>query len=116
MGNDGWRRALKNHRANRGRGRTAVAPRDPVHGISLLVSAIPIPWPVSGLTSGMFGHPDATPSHEPVLTVASCRVLTRLPLRGQRRLSSVIMGEGTGFPFNRWVKATKRHRGIKGGY
>ena len=51
-----------------------------------------------------------------LLTVAVCRVLTRLPLRGQRRLYSIIMDEGTGFPFNRLVKATKRHRGIKGGY
>lgn len=46
----------------------------------------------------------------------SCRVLTRLPLRGQRRLSSFTLDEGTGFPFNRLVKATTRHRGIKGGY
>jgi len=37
-------------------------------------------------------------------------------LRGQCRLSSVTLDEGTDFPFNRWVKTTKRHRGIKGGY
>ena len=48
-----------------------------------------------------------------LLTVAVCRVLTRLPLRGQRRLSSFTLDEGTGFPFNRLVKATKRHRGIE---
>jgi len=45
----------------------------------------------------------------------SCRVLTRLPLRGQRRLSQVSIW-GTGFPFNRRVKDTRRHLGIEGGY
>lgn len=69
-------------------------------------------WPVSGLASGIIPRQDTFPCG---CTVVYCLALTRLPLRGQRRLEHAMH---TGFPFTSEAKnapqGTKRPRNGRG--